>query len=54
MLYPIMNRAIDEARDSVLLSTYIFDNDRTGALFVEAFRHAAGSGVGMRVLIDDR
>jgi phosphatidylserine/phosphatidylglycerophosphate/cardiolipin synthase-like enzyme len=48
-----MVRAIDEAEDSVLLSTYIFDNDRAGELFVEAFRRAAGRGVEVRVLLDD-
>lgn len=53
MLYPAMNRDIDEARDSVLFSTYIFDNDRAVALFVEAFRRAA-RGVAVRVLIDGR
>lgn len=51
--YPAMIRAIDEARDSVLLSSYIFDNDRAGALFVEAFRRAAARRVEVRVLIDD-
>ncbi len=51
--YPAMIRAIDEAHDSVLLSTYIFDNDRAGALFVEAFRRAAARRVEVRVLIDD-
>ncbi len=51
--YPAMIGAIDDARDSVLLSTYIFDNDRAGALFVEAFRRAVARGVEVRVLIDD-
>lgn len=51
--YPAMIAAIDEARDSVLLSSYIFDNDRAGALFVEAFRRAAARRVEVRVLIDD-
>jgi cardiolipin synthase len=51
--YPAMVRAIDEARDSILLSTYIFDNDRAGALFLEAFRRAAARRVEVRFLIDD-
>ena len=51
--YPAMIAAIDEARDSVLLSTYIFDNDRAGALFLEAFRRAVARRVEVRVLIDD-
>jgi cardiolipin synthase A/B len=51
--YPAMIRAIDDARDSVLLSTYIFDNDRAGGLFLEAFRRASTRRVEIRVLIDD-
>jgi cardiolipin synthase len=51
--YPAMIAAIDEARDSVLFSTYIFDNDRAGALFLEAFRRAAARQVEVRALIDD-
>jgi cardiolipin synthase len=51
--YPAMIEAINGARDSVLLSTYIFDNDRAGALFLEAFRRAAARRVEVRVLIDD-
>ena len=51
--YPTMIKAIDEARDSVLLSSYIFDNDRAGELFLEAFRRAVARRVEVRVLIDD-
>jgi cardiolipin synthase len=51
--YPAMIAAINEARDCVLLSTYIFDNDRAGGLFLEAFRRAAARRVEVRVLIDD-
>jgi cardiolipin synthase len=51
--YPAMLRAISEARDSVLLSTYIFDNDRAGRLFLAALGRAAARGVEARVLLDD-
>ena len=51
--YPAMIQAIDEARDWVLLSTYIFDNDRAGALFLEAFRRATARRIEVRVLVDD-
>lgn len=51
--YTAMIEAIDEARDSVLLSSYIFDNDRAGTLFLEAFRRAVTRRVEVRVLIDD-
>jgi cardiolipin synthase len=51
--FPAMVRAVDEARDSVLLSTYIFDNDSSGRQFLAAFARAAARGVEVRVLIDD-
>jgi cardiolipin synthase len=51
--YPAMLRAIDEATRAVVLATYIFDNDRAGALFLEALRGAVARGVAVRVLIDD-
>ena len=51
--YPAMLRAIDGATASVSLSTYIFDNDRVGRLFLEALGRAAARRVEVRVLIDD-
>jgi cardiolipin synthase len=51
--YPAMLRAINEATRSVALATYLFDNDRAGALFLEALRRAVARGVTVRVLIDD-
>jgi cardiolipin synthase A/B len=51
--YPAMLQAIDEATRSVALATYIFDNDRAGALFLEVLHRAVGRGVEVRVLIDD-
>ena len=50
--YRAMLRAIAEARHSLALSTYIFDNDRTGRLFVDALAAAAGRAVAVRVLVD--
>jgi cardiolipin synthase len=47
-----MVRAIDEATRSVTLSTYIFNDDRAGALFVDALGRAVGRGVEVRVLVD--
>jgi cardiolipin synthase len=41
------------ATASLALSTYIFDNDRLGRLFVEELRRAVQRGVQVRVLIDD-
>lgn len=51
--YPAMLAAIDAARHSVALSTYIFDHDAAGRSFMEALGAAAGRGVATRVLIDD-
>jgi cardiolipin synthase len=50
--YPEMLAAIDSARRSVALSSYIFDNDPTGRLFAEALGRAVARGVQVRVLID--
>jgi cardiolipin synthase len=50
--YPAMLAAIGEARKTIALSTYIFDNDPNGLRFVEALRQAVERGVQVRVLID--
>ena len=50
--YPAMIRAIDEAEHSVHLSTYIFDNDRAGDMFLKALTRAVERNVRVRVLID--
>ncbi len=50
--YPAMLAAIDSARRSVALSTYIFGADRAGQPFIEALGRAAARGVEVRVLID--
>jgi cardiolipin synthase len=51
--YPAMLQAIEDAKHSVGLSMYIFNNDRTGNRFVEALGRAVARGVAVRVLIDD-
>ncbi len=50
--YPAMLAAIDEARERVSLSTYIFDSDDTGRDFAKALGRAAERGVDVRVLLD--
>lgn len=50
--YPAMLAAIDEARVSLVLATYIFDNDPIGREFVAALAAAVQRGVQVRVLID--
>jgi cardiolipin synthase len=50
--YPAMLEAIERATASVALSTYIFDNDFAGSLFLEALERAVQRGVEVRVLID--
>ena len=51
--YPAMLTAIRQARFSVTLATYIFDNDAIGQEFVQALGEAVERGVQVRVLIDD-
>ena len=50
--YPAMLAAIDAATDSVLLQTYIFDNDIVGHRFSDSLIAALQRGVRVRVLID--
>ena len=51
--YPDMLAAIDQARHSIGLVTYIFDNDPAGWAFLEALQRAVERGVRVRVLVDD-
>ncbi len=50
--YPRMLQAIEAARRTVSLSTFIFDRDRCGVRFAEALGRAVGRGVEVRVLVD--
>jgi cardiolipin synthase len=50
--YPAMLAAIDGARASVALSSYIMRDDEAGGRFVEALTAAQARGVAARVLID--
>lgn len=50
--YPRMFDAIAHAQQSVVLATYIFDNDDLGRRFVETLSAAKARGVDVRVLID--
>jgi cardiolipin synthase len=50
--YPEMLAAIDGARQSVALATYIFGDDAAGTRFVDALARAVKRGVQVRVLID--
>lgn len=51
--YPAMLQAIEEAKHSIGLCMYLFNNDRTGNLFADALGRAVARGVEVRVLIDD-
>ena len=51
--YPAMLEAIDAARHSVMLASYIFNGDGIGARFVDALIRAKERGVQVRVLVDD-
>jgi cardiolipin synthase len=51
--YPAMLEAIEKARYTVTLATYIFDRDSVGMRFAEVLERAVQRGVQVRVLIDD-
>jgi cardiolipin synthase len=51
--YPAMLEALDAARTSVALASYIFHADGIGESFVNALIRAQQRGVAVRVLIDD-
>ena len=51
--FPAMLEAINGARTSIALASYIFDRDGIGAEFVRALAAAVKRGVEVRVLIDD-
>ncbi len=51
--FPAMLAAIDAARTSVTLVSYIFDNDAAGEAFLDALVRARARGIEARVLIDD-
>ncbi|HEX7518114.1 MAG TPA: phospholipase D-like domain-containing protein [Chthoniobacterales bacterium] len=51
--YPSMLAAIESARESVCLASYIFSGDGIGTAFIEALAQAMQRGVAVRVLIDD-
>jgi cardiolipin synthase len=50
--FPAMLAAIEAAKKSITLCTYIFDNDVSGRKFVAALKRAVKRGVAVRVLID--
>lgn len=51
--YPAMLAAIDSARHSIALASYIFDSQGIGKQFIHALQRAHARGVQVRVLIDD-
>src|SRR5476651_73641 len=50
--FPAMLAAIESAKKSVTLCSYIFDNDPSGKKFVAVLKRAKKRGVAVRVLID--
>ncbi len=50
--YPRMLEAIDKARHSLYLATYIFDTNATGRRFIDALARAKARGVDVRILVD--
>ena len=50
--FPAMLAAIDAARKSISLASYIFDNDASGKQFAVALGRAVQRGVAVRILVD--
>lgn len=50
--YPALLRAIAEARHSIAMSYYIFEDDAVGRQFIDAMVAARARGVEIRVLLD--
>ena len=50
--YPAMLEAIEGAQRSLLLTTYIFETNRSGRSFIDALCRAAERGVDVRIIID--
>ena len=50
--FPAMLKAIERAKNHILLTTYILDNDHIGKTFREALANAVERGVDVRVMID--
>jgi len=50
--YPAMLAAIENARRSLSLATYIFETDHTGRSFIEALSRAVRRGVDVKVMVD--
>jgi len=50
--YPAMLDAIENAKHSIYLMTYIFDTDETGLKFIDTLVRCKSRGIDIRVLID--
>jgi cardiolipin synthase len=50
--YPAMLAAIENARRSLFLATYIFETDHTGRSFIDALSRAVQRGVDVKVIVD--
>ena len=50
--YPAMLAAIEQAQDSIVLMTYIFETNATGRRFIDLLGDAVARGVEVRVVID--
>lgn len=50
--YPEMLHAIEEAKEYIFISSYVFEGNQTGEAFVAALKRALGRGVDVRVIVD--
>jgi cardiolipin synthase len=51
-VFPAMLEAIESSRQSLFMSTYIFETNQTGRQFIDALTRAVRRGVDVRVIID--
>ncbi|MGI9264833.1 MAG: phospholipase D-like domain-containing protein [Gammaproteobacteria bacterium] len=50
--YPEMIAAVESARERIYLSSYIFDTNKSGMMFVDALAAAVQRGLDVKVLVD--
>lgn len=50
--YPAMLEAIASARQTILMDSYIFNDDKAGRLFADALAERAGAGVQVHLTVD--
>ena len=50
--FPVLREAVAQAKESVHLRTYLFDNDDFGVLIADALKRRSNEGIDVRILTD--